>query len=104
MVDKTQESSSSSCVAKPTFNIMLDNQSSLSIFISDHFWCYENAGSVYGSGLIIYLKFETESNRWMYLSRYDIEMLGILDKLQFRNSFFHVKYKYFTSGETAEKV
>ena len=34
----------------------------------------------------------------------NIEMLGILDKLQFRNSFFHVKYKYFTSGETAEKV
>ena len=104
MVDKTQESSSCSCAAKPTFNIILDNQASLSIFIPDHFRFYENAGSVYGSGLIIYLKFETEPNRWMYLARYDIEMLGILDKLQFRNSFFHVKYKYFTSGETAEKV
>ena len=26
------------------------------------------------------------------------------DKLQFRNSFFHVKSKYLKSGKTAEKV
>ena len=70
MVDKTQESSSCSCAVKPTFNIILDNQASLSIFIPVHFRFYENVGSVYGSGLIIHLKFETEPNRWMYLSRY----------------------------------
>ena len=39
----------------------------------DHVWFYENVGSVYGSGLIIYLKFETEPmNVFRYPDYWDV--------------------------------